>query len=459
MAYASRDRDGWIADFRPLVPTPGKRHRRRVPRERLRGQTDEASAAQAWAQACEAACTLLRAGTYTAADVQHALELGAIEGDQATSLLDGRVRPAAEPAPVSIEDAALAHSATKAMPIAKRWRYLKLLAGFTQRLGSTRLDHLTLQAVEDEVAHLKGLGWRWDSRRHALMFVRRAAAMMPALINRPDPLASIRRLDRRAPGEEPVPEAFSVDELAAGLVWCERELATLAAAATAASADEKPIRRLEREAHMHRARCLRAAIVLGGFCGFDPKETYSPRCGSLVDGMIETGSKNSYRRRTLPVPATALPWLVEIVRNRGADEQLLRTHRFGRDGDAVVHVYGNFSAPSWSRWAPPLLAAACGRRLAAGCLRKSFATWAFAPAYGLPPQHVEAYLGHRHSALIREVSTRHYRARWLAEQLRPTTLQIDAVLRTALARARQGVPVADRATESATACHNSLSIR
>lgn len=441
MAYAFKDAKGWVADFRPCNWKPPAgfkgRPRQRIPRERWEKSTDPKATCDAYAQACDRACRLLERGVFTSRDVSEALRLGAITEAQSQALLDGNPAPESRGRKGSptLEQAALAHPSSKRQPAAERLKYLAFLGQFQAHAGVQYVREVTLTHVQDWIAHLVAEEDSWDTRRHRLLYVRRATRMGAAIYGLPDPLAGF-RLDQK--GRRAAPPVNTIDELATAIARLQHRLAHVA---------ELP----EAERDRERSRCTRAlaAIGLGAFCGLGPTETFRPLISALAGDCITTGSKNDSRPRTLPIPATVLRWVKDLARGRPATQPLFLNDR----GEP-------FNEETWSKWFARMLPEVFDKPLQPKALRKSFATWT--ARAGIDVQHVEAYLGHD-SALVAKVTSRHYLGDWLVLQLRPTAAKIDAQLVAALKRVAKKARAAEAAAikvreEKRSDLHHRLSV-
>jgi integrase len=448
MPSAYHDAKGWTAQFLGFQHRRGARPQRlRIPPGRFAGlpDDDQAELAKRYAAACEAACRLLE-GRHTGADVRSALALNVITPDQAEALLRGDTAPTrAEAKAVTLEQAYMAHPSAQRATGRDLTRYLDALADFQTWAGITTLDRLTLPQVQAYVAHLVKRGDQWDTRRHHLLAIRRAAKM-GASFGLPDVIAEL-RLDTKEP--RPVIEAWSLPEIATALVTLQAEQDWRAC----------------------------AAIGLGAIVGLRPSELIRLRCGDLrADNRLpfallpgrEHDAKNAPSRRLLPIPPTVARWMRRAAQgeDRGRDAPLLQTKR---DRHPTRHLHPGAAVPAHQRraftestlghWLGPLLAERTGRALPTKTLRKTFATWVRRAA--IPDEHRELYLGHE-TELAQSITGKHYTAdlhELLADQLAPTTERIEAALTAALAvaetafkRASPGAPRKD-ATPHATPRH------
>jgi integrase len=406
MPNAQCDRGYWTAGFRGLH---GELRRVRVPAAHLLGHADPKAEAVRWATECELLCARLdsarRSGPIDDADVRLALDRKAITQAQADALRGGAAPPLQQVLPHtwSILDAALAHPSTQHESKRQPDDYRKHRAWcerFCTWSRIHRIEALTLDQAQAWIAHLTAEGYSWDTRRHALLYLRRAARMAGS-VGLPDVLGGF-RLDRR----ESRPRV---------LVYDLPLIARLLNGAT----DPR----------------LRLAIALGAGLGLRPSETTRLRCGDLdsdqvlriggAAGSTATTTKTAASQRDLPVPALIADWWRALAAGRRPADQLLTTA-------SRRHVAQPFTAHAFAAWMRDGCEAILGAELTlpAKSLRKSFATWTLRA--GLKIDHVEAFLGHSHH-LAAAVTSRHYLADWLSRELLPTAQQIDTLLREAMA--------------------------
>lgn len=406
-AWEDRVKGGWIASFRGANRPGAPRRRLRLPRTRVWDKTS----AVAYAAECERYARVLE-GVPTAAEISHAEELGVLTRAQAQAMRTAHCFPSVvagerDPfAPWTLVDAAEAHPATRREKATRPGDYRKHIAGleaFAAWSGSQRLDALTLDQVVRWVDHLRGTGVAWDTRRHRLLYLRRAARMAAAVAGMPDVLGGI-ALDRN-------------DQRADPQVW---PLAELIEAAV----------RLERGRLVmhHRAPVV---IALGAGMGLRPSELLRLRVGHVAGDVLRVGAetrKNAASRRDLPIPASLLPWITAATRDPKTGDTRPPTDWLipGRCKRALSpHALDAW----WQQYVIPELAG----ELTPKHLRKTFATWS--SEAGIEPRHVEAYLGHRASELA-AVTSRHYIAAGRVAALRPAATALDVHLATAIAAAR-----------------------
>ncbi|HEX3134081.1 MAG TPA: site-specific integrase, partial [Planctomycetota bacterium] len=278
-------------------------------------------------------------------------------------------------------------------------RYLAHVDQFMEFAGIKHQHLVTLDLVLKWVTHLRANGWAWDTRRHALLYLRRACVMgtgsgIPNVIIG----HKIDHQERR----QRIVRAWALPQLAAALV----------------AAEEDPR--------------IRAAIALGGCLGLRPTEicrvditdlelrddpTYLHSVDVLHIGRRD--AKNNASVRALPIPASMLPWLKAAAGKRKSGPLI----------ESDVRRRGRHLTPSGLHQAiADALRAKPRPPIAPKDLRKTFATWA-API--ISGADLERFLGHA-SALHAQVTVRHYLAHHLAEQLQPAAQALDVALSKAL---------------------------
>ncbi len=382
---AFTSRSDYVLDFRGLHQVGKQRRRVRV--KATDPRATDLNTASAWAQECDRYCRLLEVAP-DPHDVQHAVRIRAITSEQGAALLNGLPVPAAteHAKRLSIEEAALRHPSTQRDPLARKVEYLKYLKQFTDFAKVDAVGDVKLDQVQRWIAKMRADKLAPATRRHRLLYVRRATRMA-STEGMPDVIGGL-RLDVTG---APTVEAWTLAELQQA---CRAFL---------------------------KANNLRAlvATALGGFLGLRPSEVFRARCGDFARHELAIGqdgrpAKNAASRRRLPLPATLDRWASDLAKDRPADEPLLVTA--GNGGGRA------FRTETFSQWLMPLLRDATGRRLKVKALRKSFATWA--TREGLDRNHVEAFLGHE-NPFVSAVTGRHYLADILARELRPTAKAID----------------------------------
>lgn len=318
-----------------------------------------------------------------------------------------RIRPHREG--LSLEAVALSHPSSQHDPDHRRAEYLRYLQAFADHAGIHSLHQVTVAHVQAWIAAMIARGFAWDTRRHYLLYVRRACAMGPSH-GLPDVLNRL-RLDRRTDQIET--QAWTLADLA--------ELLRATAAAPAA----------------------RAAIVLGGVMGLRPSEIVRAQVGDLSGDLLEVGARKRKRRashRRLPVPDLCLPWLRVACR----DGLHLRRH----DAPLIVLPDSRIEAPLRLDVLNRRLGAVIAESITPGPvkrLRKTCATWLRRTGQG--GDLVEAWLGHD-TPLRSSITSQHYTADLLdllADELRPIAAHLDRTLSAALANV--GDTTGDRGTE------------
>lgn len=399
-AYWDEGNEQWVADFRPLGGLNKQRRRVRLDRAKFQAQ----DAALAFANECERYCRMLEVAPQDPRDVEHAGHIGAITKDQLQRLREGLdAGPAAEDRsrPWTMRDAAEAHPASKRDLVARprdHALYLDHVDAFCAFAGVTEAGLVTLDQVMRWIVQLTKDGKTWEGRRHRLLYVRRAC-VMAATRGLPNPLGEM-TLDRRAKERRGI------------AAWTLPELAL----AVQALDDPRAV----------------AAVALSGMLGLRPSEVARLQIADLLpNGLLSVGareSKNDPSARVLPLPPTIARWCAEAADIREKDKRRAATRPL------IPSSNGREMAPStFNHWLKPLLEDATGRALEVKALRKAFASWA--PRAGIPGRDIERFLGHA-TALLAPVTSRHYLAEGLAEELAPSALLLERAIREAMAAAK-----------------------
>lgn len=391
MASAFKDKKGWIADFRPYLGAGRQRRRVRVPVTRLRLATSEKEAARDFAAECDRLCRLIELDPRPS-HIDYALEIRAITPDDLTRI-DGHTPPPSRDR-LTIEAAAELHPSTIRESESNQRDYdyhIKCLRDFVAWSGVDHVEDISLESVSRWIAHLKTKKYKWDTRRHYLIPLKRAARM-GASLGLPDPLAG-HILDRR---ETPAPvQIWTLKELceaASGLLEGEqwRELAVLA---------------------------------LGGFMGLRPSEIVRAKCGDIEDGILAIGErerKNAQSKRHLPIPALICGW-IEPLLNDSPDAPLIRSNSLKCAKSA--HFFRGSLAPWFDENVAGFLPIRKG--MTVKHLRKSFATWTIRE--GISPIQIEPYLGHTIS-IVGDITAKHYLANYQASALAPLAEKINEIV-------------------------------
>lgn len=286
---------------------------------------------------------------------------------------------------VTILDAARRHPATRreeqSSPRDAR-RHRKEIADFKAATGISLLSQLSLDEVLDYITYMRRKGFGYYSRRHALSWIKRAAAMAPSY-GMIDVLANM-KLDRNEAG------TTIVETL---------DLETVAAKLDGALALED--------------RRLASVIALGVTCGLRPTEICRIRVGdvdlelkSLQVGAVKF--KNRASVRVVPVPQFVLEIIAPLL-TREADMPLFTN---GVVGTRHVDIY------KLAHLITPVLGAS------PKILRKSFTTIA-ALELGVDERAVEGMLGHAFSGFA-QVTRKHYLARARIEKLKEVSTAMEA---------------------------------
>jgi integrase len=275
------------------------------------------------------------------------------------------------------------------------------------RPGVSLLAEVSLKLALDWVEELRRREMAWDTRRHYLLFLRRATQMAATVARLPDVIGGI-KLDRNSTDSEV--EVWSLDALMRAAVSC---------------------------AASHRILDRRGAgvIALGGCLGLRPSEIIRLQVGHVAGDVLRVGvlkRKNRASRRDVPIPQAVLPWITDLAADpktkarRPDHKPLVRSLR---DGHMCQHSFDDW----WRTYVRPYLV---DQHLTPKHLRKSFSTWAIES--GIEQRRVESYLGHR-QAEVAAVTDRHYLAAARVAQLRPTAERMSELISAAIERARVDV--------------------
>lgn len=413
-AYPDPMKGGFIADFRgPHAPGKKRKHIR-IPRQRCETQAE----ADAYAAECERYARILE-GLPTAADIEHAVALKVIKPDQADAMRQGRpVAPGGaddESRPWTLERAAEAHPATrheKTQNPADYRKHLKQLAAFTSWTGSQLLASVTLEQVLGWVDQLRADGMSWDTRRHYLLYLRRATQMGASQARLPDVIGGL-VLDRK--GQDPqVIESWTLDQIVSAALILQRSKLWMNVRAP-------------------------GVIALGGCLGLRPSEIARLTVGDLVGDVIRVGvqkRKNRQSRRDLPIPAAVLPWIQRLALHpkTGAQRPPTAPLVMGkRKGHLSHHALNDW----WNTTIRPHLPSP---HLSIKHLRKTFTDWAIGAE--IRTWDVESNLGHRHSE-ISSVTGDHYLPAARVAQLRPTAQKLSDLIASSIQRTTEALTAAN----------------
>lgn len=391
-AFYRADRKIWIADFRGYRTDPGgKRRTMTVPAIRIQSEKTAKADAEAFAEECERYCRLIE-DKHEPADILHARRLGVITVAQADALSRGIPIPPAEEAKerIKIRDSAIAHPSSQRDKLSDSVRYLKYVDEFIESSGVVYLADLKRDHLVAWVNELRRKGWAWDSRRHAMLYLRRACAMGPQK-GLPDVLAKM-PVDKKDARQRPTIKAWTLEQLVQRIEAVEDPNAVI-------------------------------VLVLGGLCGMRPTEIIAADIEHLgADGVLETGAKTAASVRSLPLPAYALARIREALGGRKTGPMLQPQ---GPQSGERYTLSGLHQTMRPHLKGPP--------KVGPKALRKTFATWA---SRVVEPGDLERFLGHA-SALFLPVTTRHYLATYAAEQLKPAAKLLDAAIRAAAPKSKR----------------------
>lgn len=385
-AFFRSDRNIWIADFRGYRTEPGgRRQTMTVPVTRIRSADTAEADANAFAEECERYCRIIE-DRHEPEDIQHARRLGVISVSQADALQRGSPIPPQSgdvSKRIKIRDAAISHPSSQRDKLSASVRYLKYVDAFVESSGVVNLADLTHDHVVTWANELRRKGWAWDSRRHALLYLRRACAIGPRH-GLPDVLAEM-PVDRKDAAHRQVIRVWTLERLVQQIEKTEDPNALI-------------------------------ALVLGGLCGLRPSEILAADIQHLANGVLETGAKTAASIRSLPLPAYALTHIRRALGKRTTGAML--EPQGPRSGNRYT-ISGLHQMLADHLKGPP--------RIGPKVLRKTFATWA---SRVVEANDLERFLGHA-SALFLPVTSRHYLATYAAEQLKPAAKLLDAAIRAA----------------------------
>lgn len=272
--YARKDSPFWWASF------SDHRGRRKNASLKLRVDSVPKARAKGTADALANACLVLRnAKTKRPDDVAVAVSVaqhyGVVSPDEAEALLVHGSVPANSGAPITIAQAMRAHP-SHANDVDRRRRE-SAIAAFCKQSRVTLLEDVRVHHVTAWVASMRAQGFAYDTRRHALLGLRRACAMAPSY-GLPNPIAGI-RIDKREPTARPtLPTTEEVSEFFRG------------------ETDPRHV----------------AACGLMAFAGLRVSEVVRAEFRDLDGDVLHVGArkaKNETSSRLIPLPAQVVEWI------------------------------------------------------------------------------------------------------------------------------------------------------
>lgn len=398
-AFYEKDKRRWRARFYGPFQRGATRRTVIIPAEHLRPGHEKASA-DAYAAECDRLARLCENPAVGPQIITRAAAMQAVTAEQARALRAKKPVPVVRPAlreGWTITEAAESHPSTARETKAEQAKHRAAVARFTAWSGAATLGELTLDLARGWIAEMERQGLAWDTRRHSLLWLRRASRMAGAA-GLPDPLSDF-VLDRR--GRKPGVQVWTLDELCAA----GRTLRT--------RTDLRPL----------------ACLLLGGFLGLRPSEIARARIEDIdADGVLEIGKrhgegKNAASRRRLPMPPAMVADLRALAADRPADQPLIakatRWAKAAGDPFFCLDTLGDYMRDHLMRPDGPL------RPLPPKCLRKSFATWA--TRRKLDRDGIEAYLGHD-NPWVPAMTRDHYLGDLQVDELRPFADEIGKAL-------------------------------
>lgn len=289
------------------------------------------------------------------------------------------------PTEVTIREAFLQHPATaraarnNGAEFRQHERFLDLFTDFS---GITKLNALTVQITMLWIEQMRGKGYSYDTRRHALIPLKRASSMGPSfqLVN----ILSGIHLDYRE--KELVIRFYSVDELA------------------------RIIGHLSTRETTHHI----VAFGLMGLMGLRPSEMQRAIVSDVTGNVLVVGErkrKTAKSHRTLPIPDVLLPHISRATKGRAGTEALVTSNyhptRIGMPIDNLDKLVHKHIPQTGVRILP------------AKCFRKSFFSMCVNDL-SLPHGLVEMYMGHRVSGLS-SVSHNSYHGKAQTRLLEPVS--------------------------------------
>lgn len=309
-----------------------------------------------------------------------------------------------DPSEIGILDAAALHPSSvrelEDSPVQYK-RHMACLEKFVESSTVSKLKDLTMDAVISYVSKMKKEGKSWDTRRHALLFVKRASAYGPS-VGLPDVLNGI-QVDRR-----------SVEDRGEVVAY-----------------DSKTLRKIVyRIAANGDYRNLAAALLMG-FCGLRPSEVPLIKISDVnVDGcLIQVGRKNIYSNRLIPIPPTVAKCLgvlsgaSHMSNARDGSMPLLPSIRnSSKVSPMLPHGFGVQFNRSVSGY--------FGNPVHAKSFRKSFTT-ILVDELSIDGRLVDSYTGHAYGGIGR-VSARHYLKKRATNDLFPVAMRVEGLLKPLL---------------------------
>lgn len=389
-AFYDERRNGWIADYRPLF---AKTHRKvRVPLARILSADTAKADAKAFADELDRYCRLLEKGGADQ-DVAHALRIGAITEAEGRAYLAGEPVAPQAGEPLTIKRAAMSHpSSQRDKRQAQQWG-LKCVDDFVTFTGVEHLHLVTLDHFMLYVKELRARGWAWDTRKHALSYLRRATKM-GTRAGIADVVAGM-RIDGRDSVRTPI-RVWTLDHLVG------RILAT----------DDAGVR---------------MALILGGLLGCRPTEILRAEAQDFTDDVLRIGqreAKNAASVRSLALPTIVARWMRKCLGQRTSGP-LVKPYGPRRRSHYTLSGLHQLTAEALA--GPP--------RIKPKDLRKTFATWA---SRVITASDLEHFLGHE-TVLRAAVTERHYLEAHQVDDLRPAAKLLDAAI-TGAALAAQRRP-------------------
>lgn len=419
MASVRQTGRGWTARYRPYLAT--RQVERRVPASVWSRADDPGAAAQAWADTLDALADTLERWPGPDA-IAEGERLGVITAGQARDLrsrhdpLGVAASVMDRPTALTVEEAWAAHPSTKREAANAPRNYADAARDVRRWIdwsGCRLVEDLTLERVQAYESHLANSGLAFETRKKAVRVLRRAAAVGKGR-GIVDQLAGA-VIGRRTTVErrQPRPRGWSLDEIAAMLVACER---------------------------IDDAR-VGAAIALMGGMGLRISEVSRALVGDFDGVTISVGgrvAKTMASVRDLPVPTVLMPYLSRACVSVDRGHAIVCSLMPGRIGEPMGYR-------TCGRWLADQVHGLCGRRQPAKVLRASFASWCLIA--GVQAGCYEAYMGHD-VADVAQITREHYTTAavqaWIISH---GGAQMEHALAAAVDRARADEPAAVAAAD------------